>query len=207
MINHQDMNHPTNRRNFLKQATLGAGALAGLPSLGQPLLAADSGSRIEALELLVLKQNREQRRVLKIISSTGAAGYADFPDLDYAPALGGVAKEHLIGANPSAVEAIWSTMRRLGVLCSHRTAVDYALWDLVGRETGRPVYELLGGPVRDRIRIYYYGKPPKQQVENEDAWRTLGQELAKKPGAVVKDGSVAKFRKIYRQESLGGHGR
>ena len=180
------MKHSANRRNFLKQATLGIGTLAGLPSLDLPLLAADSGSRIKALELLVLKQNREQRRVLKVISSTGDAGYADFPDLDYAPALAGVAKKHLIGANPFAVEAIWSTMRRAGVLCSHRTAVDYALWDLLGKETGKPVYELLGGPVRERIRVYYYGKPPKQQLENEDAWRALGRELAKKPGAVVK---------------------
>ncbi len=185
-MDHQNMNHLTNRRSFLKQTSLGLGALAGLSSLSEPLLAAGSGSRIEAVELLVLKQNREQRRVLKITSSTGAAGYADFPDLDYAPALGGVAKNHLIGANPSAVEAIWSTLRRAGVLCSHRTAVDYALWDLVGRETGRPVYELLGGPVRDRIRIYYYGKPPKAELENEEAWRSLGRGLAKQPGAVVK---------------------
>ena len=73
-MDQQNMNHRLNRRNFLKQAALGAGALAGLPSLSQPLLAADSGSRIESLELLVLKQNNEQRRVLKIISSTGVAG-------------------------------------------------------------------------------------------------------------------------------------
>ncbi len=187
-MDYQVMNNQSNRRNFLKQSALGAGALAGLPFLSHSLSAAASGnsSRIEALELLVLKQKGEQRRVLKIISSTGAAGYADFPDLDYAPALGGVAKNHLIGGNPFAVEAIWSKMRQAGVLCSHRTAVDYALWDLVGRETGRPVYELLGGPVRDRIRIYYYGKPPKAQLENENAWRVLGRQLAKQPGAVVK---------------------
>ena len=71
------MNHLTNRRDFLKQATLGTGALTGLPALSQPLLAEDVGSRIEAVELLVLQQNNEQRRVLKIISSTGTAGYAD----------------------------------------------------------------------------------------------------------------------------------
>jgi len=76
------INNQPNRREFLKQATLGAGALAGLPSLDLPVLAADPGSRIEALELLTLKQKGEQRRVLKVISSTGKAGYADFPDLD-----------------------------------------------------------------------------------------------------------------------------
>ena len=186
----------TNRRDFLKQATLGLGALAGLPSLEFPLLAADSGSRIEALELLVLEQNREQRRVLKVISSTGAAGYADFPDLDYAPALGGVAKNHLIGANPFAVEAIWSTMRRAGVLCSHRTAVDYALWDLLGRETGKPVYELLGGPVRDRIRVYHYRKPRLEQQASEEAWRALARDLAKQPGAAMKTDPFAVFERL-----------
>ena len=121
---HQVINKQPNRREFFKQATLGVGALAGLPSLDLPLLAADSGSRIKALELLVLKQNREQRRVLKVISSTGAAGFADFPDIDYAPSLGAVAKKHLIGANSFAVEAIWLSMRQAGVLCSHRTALD-----------------------------------------------------------------------------------
>jgi 2-dehydro-3-deoxyphosphogalactonate aldolase len=185
-IQNQLITKSLNRRGFLKSAVLGGGAFAGLPALDLPLFGADLGSRIKTVELLVLKQNREQRRVLKVISSTGIAGYADFPDLDYAPSFGAVAKKHLIGANPFAVEAIWSTMRRAGILCSHRTAVDYALWDLLGKETGKPVYELLGGPVRERIRVYYYGKPPKQQLENEDAWRSLGKELAKKPGAVVK---------------------
>ena len=194
--------HP-NRREFLKQSALGVGALAGLPSLGHPLLAAasDEASRIQALELLVLKRGREQRRVLKVISTTGAAGFADFPDIDYAPALGGVAKNHLIGTNPFAVEAIWSKMRRAGVLCSHRTALDYALWDLLGRETGKPVYELLGGPVRDRIRIYRYGKPKPDQLANEDAWRTLGRELAKQPGAAVKTDPWLNFERFSRKKA------
>ena len=197
-MDHQVMNNQPNRRNFLKQSALGLGTLAGLPSLSLPLFAAapNKASRIEALELLVLKRNREQRRVLKVISSTGAAGYADFPDVDYAPALGGVAKKHLIGANPYAVEAIWSKMRQAGVLCSHRTALDYALWDLLGREAGKPVYELLGGPVRDRIRIYYYGKPPRQKLALEDAWRAMGRELAKQPGAAVKTDPFAVFEQI-----------
>ena len=192
-MDHQVMNNQSNRRNFLKQSALGLGALAGHPLLEA---AFQKTSRIKALELLVLQRNREQRRVLKVISSTGAAGFADFPDIDYAPALGGVAKKHLIGANPYAVEAIWSKMRQAGVLCSHRTALDYALWDLLGREAGKPVYELLGGPVRDRIRIYYYGKPPRQKLALEDAWRAMGRELAKQPGATVKTDPFAVFEQI-----------
>ena len=194
-MEYQEMKHSANRRNFLKQATLGIGTFTALPSLDLPLLAADLGSRIKAVELLVLKQNREQRRVLKVISSTGVAGYADFPDLDYAPSFGAVAKKYLIGANPFAVEAIWSEMRQAGVLCSHRTALDYALWDLVGRETNKPVYELLGGPVRDRIRIYRYGNPKPSEVENEDAWRAIGRELAKEPGAAVKTDPWLRFER------------
>ena len=49
-MEHQVMINQYNRRNFLKQAALGTGALTGLPSLDLPLLAADSGSRIKALE-------------------------------------------------------------------------------------------------------------------------------------------------------------
>src|SRR2546423_12871903 len=36
-------------------------------------------------------------------------------------------------------------------------AIEVACWDIVGKATGRPVYELLGGKVRDRIRVYANG--------------------------------------------------
>lgn len=207
-MDHQGMPHSfkhlRNRREFLKQSTFGVGALAGMSSIGHSPLAAasDNASRIESLEALVLERNGEQRRVLKVISSSGAAGFADFPDIDYTPSLGGVAKNHLIGANPYAVEAIWSKMRQAGVLISHRTAVDYALWDLIGRETGKPVYELLGGPVRDRIRIYYYGRPGRTKNEfDEDLWRDLGRKLAKQPGAAVKTDPFAVFEHLVGEKA------
>lgn len=196
-MEHQVISNHPDRRGFLEQSAFGVGAIAGLPTLGHPLLA-DSGkaSRIESLELLVLQRNREHRRVLKVISSTGAAGFADFPDIDYAPALGGVAQTHLIGTNPFAVEGIWSKMRQAGVICSHRTALDYALWDLLGRETGKPVYELLGGPVRDRIRIYRYNKPSRDKLFQEDAWRALGRKFAQEPGAAVKTDPWLNFERF-----------
>ena len=103
-MGHQVISNQLNRRGFLKRSVLGAGAFAGLPSLS--VAALGKASRIEALELLVLQRNREQRRVLKVISSTGAAGFADFPDIDYAPAMGGVAKKHLIRVVPADMRRI-----------------------------------------------------------------------------------------------------
>ena len=67
----------------------------------------------------------------------------------------------LDGQNPMATEKLWDMMRRSaapygasGVASYAISAVDNALWDLKGKLLGRPVYELLGGPVKDRIFCY-----------------------------------------------------
>lgn len=66
----------------------------------------------------------------------------------------------LIGQDPTRVEHLWQMMHRQyfwrgGI--SNMTAIsgiDQALWDIKGKEMGRPVCELLGGPVRDTLRFY-----------------------------------------------------
>jgi galactonate dehydratase len=69
---------------------------------------------------------------------------------------------YLIGKNPLAIEAHWQVMRRFGfyrdgaVLSSALAALDEALWDIAGKVRGVPVHELLGGPVRDRVRAYVW---------------------------------------------------
>lgn len=67
------------------------------------------------------------------------------------------AGEFLIGENPLHTEAIWEKLysdvrlrQRLPIIA----VLDLALWDLVGKIRNAPVYELLGGPVRERIRAY-----------------------------------------------------
>ena len=66
----------------------------------------------------------------------------------------------LVGENPHAVERIWDKMYRLAIhgrkgdTMMAISAVDLALWDLKGKLLGAPVYELLGGPTRDKIRAY-----------------------------------------------------
>ncbi|MHA2394996.1 MAG: enolase C-terminal domain-like protein [Promethearchaeota archaeon] len=78
----------------------------------------------------------------------------------------------LIGENCFAVEKIWDMMFRLskpygtlGLTSCAISAVDLAIWDLIGKMRGKPVYELLGGPVRDNIFIYSTGNDTDWQIE------------------------------------------
>lgn len=69
-------------------------------------------------------------------------------------------KSYLIDKNPMQIEDIWQTLYRAGfyrggpVLMSAIAGIDQALWDIKGKYFKQPVYELLGGKVRDKVRVY-----------------------------------------------------
>jgi len=74
----------------------------------------------------------------------------------------------LDGENPTRIEYLWQKIYRShrnlrgGPLMVHvLSAIDMALWDITGRLWGVPVYRLLGGPCRDRIRVYHTHKALK----------------------------------------------
>lgn len=68
--------------------------------------------------------------------------------------------ELLIGQDPRRTEHCWQSMHRQyfwrgGITnMSALSGIDQALWDIKGKDAGKPVCELLGGPVRDRLRLY-----------------------------------------------------
>jgi galactonate dehydratase len=78
--------------------------------------------------------------------------------------------ELLVGRDPLPVEAHWQTLTKGGfyrggpVLSSAVAGLDQALWDIAGKARDLPVHELLGGPVRDRVRVYSWvgGDEPAQ---------------------------------------------
>lgn len=69
-------------------------------------------------------------------------------------------KPRLLGMNPMDVEYVWQLgyrdfwWKRGVVHTSAVSGIDMALWDIVGKATGQPVFRLLGGRVRDRVRCY-----------------------------------------------------
>src|SRR5579883_242472 len=111
--------------------------------------------------------------------------------------------EYLIGKDPTAVEHHWQAMFRHGfwrggvVLNTALAALDQAMWDLRGKAAGLPVYRLLGGPTRDRIRLYTHVGiyDPGQMVE--DAQRDLEAGFtAVKTGAWADDTGLAEPQAI-----------
>ncbi|MDH6464117.1 galactonate dehydratase [Micromonospora sp. A200] len=84
-----------------------------------------------------------------------------------------VLAEYLIGEDPLRIEQHWQVLTKGGfyrggpVLSSAVAGLDQALWDIAGQAYGAPVHALLGGPVRDRVRIYSWiaGDEPGEVAE------------------------------------------
>ena len=72
----------------------------------------------------------------------------------------------LLGQDPRRIEHCWqilyrSAFWRMGVIgLSALSGIDQALWDIKGKDLGVPVYELLGGRVRDKVRVYTHFTGP-----------------------------------------------
>ena len=69
-------------------------------------------------------------------------------------------KDYLIGKDPADIEGLWETLYRAGfyrgggVMMSAISGIDQALWDVKGKVFGVPVYQLLGGKCRDKMKVY-----------------------------------------------------
>jgi galactonate dehydratase len=101
---------------------------------------------------------------VKIETNHGIAGWGEVKGTD--PRVGKVCVESLFelvdGENPTRIEHLWQRMFRAhrnirggAILIHAMAAIDVALWDIAGKLWNTPVYRLLGGPTRDRIRVYH----------------------------------------------------
>jgi len=85
--------------------------------------------------------------------------------------------KYLVGSDPSRIEDHWQTMYRGGfyrggpILMSAIAGIDQALWDIKGQELGAPVHRLLGGPARERVRVYQWigGDRPADVADQAEA--------------------------------------
>ncbi len=90
-------------------------------------------------------------------------------------------EQFLIGQDPFRSEHLWQLMLRGNffpadkVVCSAMSAIDIALWDIKGKALGRPVYDLLGGLVRDKVVCYPHNQDGDVETLVKSAKETTSQ--------------------------------
>src|SRR5262245_15053107 len=143
---------------------------------------------------------------VKIETNRGIAGWGDIKGVHPVPAkvLAESLFELLDGENPTRIEHLWQKLYRShrdmrgGALMTHTiAAIDNALWDLAGKLWNVPVYRLLGGPTRDRIRVYHTHKAQKvpphglyEHSSNPPDVDRMVQAIARAREKVGPDGAV-----------------
>ena len=103
--------------------------------------------------------------VLRIHTDTGISGVGQTACWGYPEAVEKIVntfEKYLIGQNPLRIEHHWQYLYRMGpfrgtALSGAISAVDIALWDIKGKHFGVPIWELLGGNCRDKIRLHLLG--------------------------------------------------
>ena len=105
------------------------------------------------------------------VKGVGEAYVATFNPHLVAKMIEDVAERWLVGNNPFNVESFWRRAYSSGyssrpdpTLCGVISALEMACWDIIGKETNRPVYELLGGRVHEGLRSYTYLYPPAEDA-------------------------------------------
>jgi len=112
--------------------------------------------------------------LVKITTESGnyGWGWAGGGKAEAADVINNFFKRLLIGKDSFDIEMLWDIMYRAsiaygrkGIVIEAISAVDTALYDVVGKISNLPVYKLLGGKVRDKIRIYPTGNDTKRHVK------------------------------------------
>lgn len=114
---------------------------------------------------------------VKLTTADGLVGYGEIYTASFGPQvvaamITDVCERHVVGIDPHHVETLWRRVYSTGFtqrpdvsLVSVLSGIEMACWDLIGKAADKPVHELLGGRVRDRIRTYTYLYPTDDAVD------------------------------------------
>ena len=153
----------TQRRDFLKKAGLGGLAMGFLfqdaiakeiEYLTQNVSRYSAPSDLKITDMRIAQYDRVP--VVKIYTNQGIYGLGDVRDAAD-PRYALMLKSRILGENPCNVEKLFKIIKPFGGhgrLGGGVSGVEMALWDLTGKAYGVPLYQLLGGKYRDKVRIY-----------------------------------------------------
>jgi galactonate dehydratase len=147
---------------------------------------------------------RPRMRLVKISTDNGLVGWGE-TTLEGKPKSTWAAveelAEYLVGKDPLRIEHHWQHIYRSAffrggnVLMAALSGIDQALWDIAGKHYGVPVYALLGGPVRDRLRVYaHWGIRDTSEQSLHMARERLDRLVQQGGYKAFKGGPGAKWR-------------
>ena len=176
-----------NRRGFLRLGLAGS-VLAAAGASFDPLARSQAAEQARSLNLkitdlktfVVDAQTDENFVFVKIYTNQGITGLGEGTLTGKARTVEQAILEHrryLLGRDPTEIERHWQGMfrgpryRGGPVLMSALSAVDIALWDILGQALGQPIWKLLGGKARDRVRVYPHMGSGNRILPSQDASR------------------------------------
>jgi galactonate dehydratase len=156
----------TTRRTVLKSLLPMAG-MAGLPSLAAAAQEVSTPYNRPKLKITEIRTAEVvvhgYQAHVRVHTDQGIVGQGECTDaaMGAVPLIRSFAR-FLVGQDPLNIEAAFERIRTAGVFAGAQsgqyvtalTGVEIALWDIAGKAMGLPVYQLFGGKVRDRVRVY-----------------------------------------------------
>jgi len=199
------------RRSLLKNAVLGAAGIlatdkqAATPdsALPAPQQTANTERRPVTKEIIKITKLetflvKPRWLFLKVHTNAGITGLGEPITEGRALTCAQAVKEvepYLIGKDPRAVAHHWQAIYRHAfyrggpILTSALSGIDQALWDIKGKALGVPIYELLGGPTRQRIRVYAHAETSEQMKKLMDQGFTAFKTAPahKRPARIIEN--------------------
>lgn len=137
--------------------------------------------------------------LLKLTTDSNVVGWGEIIWNAYNPhtlkhMVEDIAENYIIGQNPFEIEKIFQKI--FAIHCKMHTDLgtmgiisgfEIACWDIIGKETNQPIYNLIGGRVNDRVRTYTYLYEKEDRIFCEDFWQ-LPEECAKRAKEYVDMG-------------------
>jgi galactonate dehydratase len=167
---------------MMKSSLMPIAGMLGLPSIAEALQNADTSYRRPKLKITEIRT--AEVRVhgyqvhVRVYTDQGIIGQGESTDAAQGnvPLIRSFGRM-LVGQDPLNVEAAFERIRTSGVFAGAQagqyvtalTAVEIALWDIAGKATGLPVCQLLGGKVRNRVRIYCDSGAKEMIPGNQDS--------------------------------------
>ena len=150
---------------------------------------------------------------LKIHTDAGITGLGESGTWGYLQASASVMesyRDYLVGKDPLLIEHHWQNLYRGthfrgAAIMGAISAIDIALWDIAGKHFDVPVYQLLGGKVRDKARVYYHVKGDTKEKLIQgcvDAKKQGFVPDASVAGDEVENGARPKPFMVYRNLDL-----